>query len=194
MSESQDEQVARLLRDGLDRYGDGEVTAAIQCWRQVLKLVPDHIEAVDYIRTADRRKRPRLGGGAYDGPATTSLLQDARGLMQSGDHCAALDLLRSAPEADVSGLEFEACIELARATLYRGYSGRFSDLLRMPALKVPVDDITKFNIPTDAGFLISIMDGMTSLEDLIAVSGMDAFEALHMLDGLLEAGIAELSP
>jgi hypothetical protein len=37
-----------------------------------------------------------------------------------------------------------------------------------------------------------MVDGTTSVADLISVSGMDAFEALHTLSSLMEAGIVEM--
>ena len=56
-------------------------------------------------------------------------------------------------------------------------------------VKASTDAITKFNLPSDAGFLLSLVDGSTSVADLVSLSGMDAFEALRTFRGLLETGI-----
>ena len=49
----------------------------------------------------------------------------------------------------------------------------------------------KYNLPAAAGFLLSAIDGRISVDELIAVSGMDPFEALRALANLLDAGIVE---
>jgi hypothetical protein len=44
----------------------------------------------------------------------------------------------------------------------------------------------------EAGFVLSLADGETTVEQLIALSGLDAFEALRILNHLIDAGIAGL--
>jgi len=46
------EEVARLLRRGLNHYGLGDVEAAIGCWEKARKLDPDNRAAHDYLETA----------------------------------------------------------------------------------------------------------------------------------------------
>ena len=56
-------------------------------------------------------------------------------------------------------------------------------------VEMAAEDLMKFNLPSGAGFLLSRIDGLTPVEDLVAVSGMDPFEAVHTLGRLLEADI-----
>ena len=37
-----------------------------------------------------------------------------------------------------------------------------------------------------------MIDGNTSVDDLVALAGMEPFEALHMLAKLMDAGIVEV--
>ena len=83
-------------------------------------------------------------------------------------------------------------MELVRSRLYRAYRDRMGDLDRVPRLKSDAGDLTQFNLPSDAGVVLSMIDGNTPLADLISLSGMDAFEALHTLNALLDSGIVEL--
>ena len=89
-------------------------------------------------------------------------------------------------------LEFEATVELVRSRLYRAYSERIVDPDRVPRQRSDAGAIESYNLPPDAGFLLSIVDGGTSVAELISLSGMDSFQALHTLCGLLDAGILEL--
>lgn len=193
MGESKEERVGRLLQEGLDLYGLGEISAAIVTWEKVLELDPSNADALDYIRTADRRKTPRppKKKGQLAG-AVAAVLQEARALMRQDDFATALDLLRSAHGQGFDGLEFEATMDLARSRLHRAYQERIPDLGCVPHVDTPPGSLTRFNLPPAAGFVLSMVDGSTSVADLISLSGMDAFEALHALCGLVDVGVVDL--
>jgi len=181
------ERVSELLQKGLELYGAGDVARAFLIWGEVLELEPGNAEALDYMRDADRRTRPR----SNDGPVRT-LLEDARRLLHAENAEGALELLASAPGA--RGLEVEAMVELLRAHLFGRYRRELGDLSVVPRLKAGgAADLQSRNLPPSAGFLLSMVDGMTPLGDLVSVSGMDRFEALRSVFQMHEAGILELS-
>jgi len=192
MAESKEERIERLLTEGLDQYGLDEISGAILSWEKVLELDPQNVQALDYIKTADRRTKPRSPKREKMASAVAALLQEARLLMRDREYSAALDLLRSASGPNITSLDFEATIELIRSRLFLVHCERVGDLDATPAVKSDSVSLTKFNLPPDAGFLLSMVDGMTSVADLVSVSGMDAFEALHTLCGLIDAGIVEM--
>lgn len=201
MTENTKDTIQRLLREGLDLYGVDEVTAAIMTWQKVLELDPENVEAHDYLRTADRRRLPRgdaaagagpAGKGA-GGPARSVVIPEARLLLRRGDFAGAVDLLEGVSGPDTGDLEYQAILDLARGRLYADYCERVGDLGRVPRVRGDAGELTQFNLPANAGFVLSMVDGHTCLEDLIALSGMDAFEALHTLCGMLDAGIVEMA-
>jgi hypothetical protein len=192
MSESKAERTERLLKQGLDHYGMDEISHAILAWEQVLELDPGNQQAADYILNADRRKSPRPPKKHKLAAAETAVLREAHQLMRGGDLGAALDLLRSAAGPGFSSIQFEATVDLLRSRLYRIHRERIGDLGGTPALVSDAEALTQYNLPTNAGFLLSMIDGMITVEDLISVSGMDAFEALHTLCALLDVGILEI--
>lgn len=190
MSDSTGKEVETLLQQGLECYGTGDIAQAFLYWREVLQLDPGNEEALDYMRDADRRTRPR---SEAPGDAGTSLVADARRLVRTQDDEAALELLTSAPAA--AGLECEAMIELLRARLFQRYRVGLGDSNRVPRLVEDVaTDLHSRNLPTSAGFLLSMIDGHTPLRDLISVSGMDRFEALRSLHRMVETGLVEWRP
>lgn len=181
-----------MLQEGLDHYGLGETSPAIQAWQAVLELEPQNQEALDYIQNADRRRVPRPAKGKSMASAVGAVLQEARALVGQGELASALDLLRSASGPGFSTLELEATLDLVRSRLHALHRERIGDLDAVPALCAGAGDLTRFNLPRDAGFLLSMIDGMTAAGDLVSLSGMDAFDVLHTLDALLEAGIVEM--
>lgn len=187
MGEEKEEKVSGLLQQGLELYGTGDVARAFLLWTEALELDPGNEEALDYIRDADRRAKPR---GESKNFGVHSFVDDARRLMREADVESALELLMSAPTP--VNLETEAMVELLRSSLFRQYREELGDLSRrLRLVSDSASDLRSRNLPTSAGFLLSMIDGMTPLEDLVSLSGMDRFEALRSVHRMLQEGIVE---
>ncbi len=187
MSDVDAQRISSLLQQGLEFYGTGDVARAFLLWGEVLELDPGNEEALDYMRDADRRAKPRGGNVEIGNP---SLVENARRLLQSDDAEAAFELLVSAPGENT--LEHEGMVELLRAMLFRGYRAELGDLSQVPKVVSGQDGgLRGHNLPPSVGFLLSMIDGVTLLSDLISVSGMDRFEALRAISRLHRAGIVE---
>lgn len=180
-----EEKVASLLQEGLELYGTGEVARAFLVWSEVLEIDPGNEEALDYMRDADRRAKPR---GDEDSPGR-SIVGEARRLLHAEGPDAAFELLNSAPAG--GSFEGEAMIELLRATLYQRCREALGDLRQVPRVVGPPGDLQSRNLPPSAGFLLSMVDGQTPIADLVSVSGMDRFEALRSIHRMHAAGILE---
>ena len=184
-SDSKGKKVSTLLQQGLELYGTGDVARAFLLWSEALEIDPGNEEALDYMRDADRRTKPR-GGSPEAG--TPSIVDDARRLLRSENGEAALELLTNVPAE--ATLECEAMIELLRANLFQHYRLELGDLSQVARLvDGAASDLQSRNLSPSAGFLLSMIDGMTALGDLVSVSGMDRFEALRSLSRMHQAGI-----
>jgi len=184
-SDSKEQAVSSLLQQGLELYGTGDVAQAFLLWSEALERDPGNEEALDYMRDADRRTKPRGGPSEVGSP---SIVEDARRLLRAEDGEAALELLSSAPTE--GSLECEAMIELLRANLFQQYRRELGDLTQIARLADgAMDSLHSRNLPPSAGFLLSMIDGQTALSDLVSVSGMDRFEALRSLSRMHQAGI-----
>ena len=122
-------------------------------------------------------------------PAVAALMRDAQQLLRGSDWEGALDLYQRAASLDPGRVELEGYVDLLRSRLVKTYRERIGDPARVPKLLVPAAQITRFNLPADAGFVLSMIDGRTSYAELLSVSGMGPFEALRIFAGLLDAGI-----
>lgn len=185
----QSEEVLRLMADGLDLYGIGKVDQAVACWRQVIAIDPDHDEAMDYLRAAgeepDEIELTEEDGGNATG------LSDVVALFRKGELEDAMELLSTLERDEPDRLEVQGYIELARSKLIGVYRDRIGDPSRSARVRIAPEEIMKFNLPARAGFLLSLVDGQTSIDELIQISGMDPFEAMQLLSNLLAAGIVE---
>ena len=192
MDEARDAEIARLLAEGLEHYGDDAIGKAIQTWRLVLDIDSRNAEALDYIQTADRREQRRLPLEEQMTDTARHIVHESGEMIAAGDWEGALDLLRSTGDSHRATLEYEATIELVRSRLLRQYASRIGSLSSVPVVRGGAGEITGFNLPSDAGFVISLIDGTTSVADLISLSGMDAFEALRLVTSLLDSDIVEM--
>ena len=195
MAESREERIARLLRSGLDHFGDGNEAQAVEVWREVLELDPENEEARDFLGSASisgpaRGPGPGSKGEVLD--AEDPVVLEARSLIQADELESALELMqRSSSQGDAS-LEIESLVDLVRVELVVRYRARLGDLSAIPILQGQPEKLTQSNLPANAGFLLSLLDGATSAEELISLSGMDTFDGLRTLGSLVEAEIVEL--
>ena len=127
--------------------------------------------------------------GSRPHPAVGALVRDAQQLLRGSDFEGALDLYQRAASLDPARIELEGYVDLLRSRLVKSYRERIGDPARVPKLLVPPAQVTRFNLPADAGFVLSMIDGRTSFEELLSVTGMGPFEALRIFARLLDAGI-----
>jgi len=131
----------------------------------------------------------RAPSGAQREDPVAALLRNAQELLRLENYEGALDLFQAAATLDPKRFELEGYVDLLRSRLVKVYRERVGDGRRIPKLLVPAGQITRFNLPADAGFVLSLIDGRTSFDELLSVSGMGPFEALRIFANLLEAGI-----
>ena len=125
--------------------------------------------------------------------SVSTLVRDAQQLLRGDDYEGALDLYQMAASLDPEKIELEGYVDLLRSRLVKRYRDRIGDAGRIPKLLVPLDQITGINLPADAGFVLSMIDGRTSFGELLSVTSMGPFEALRILARLLDAGIVEVA-
>jgi tetratricopeptide (TPR) repeat protein len=201
MGESDSEEIRRLMAEGLDHYALGQADTAVSCWRRVLEIQCDHEEARDYLRAAEvdvdpvepeAVSEPASEGEPVGSAGPDPLLTEAVSLLRRGELQEAIDLLETLGADDPEALEVHAYLELARSRLVRVYRDRVGPGERIPTLRISQEETLKFNLPAEAGFLLSLVDGATPTRDLLNLSGMDPFEGLRSLANLLDAGILEV--
>ena len=118
------------------------------------------------------------------------LLQDAQEAVESEDLEGALELLRAAAAQDPDRIELEGFVDGVRSRLLKQYREEVGDVQGVPSVIADKAVIMNINLPAQAGFLLSLVDGKTTIREIVSISGMDAFDAFRILKCLLEAKIA----
>jgi tetratricopeptide (TPR) repeat protein len=198
MGEQEAARIERMVREGLDAFGVGDVDRAVECWQGVLRLAPDHAEAREFLETALSSSRDgRLGEAEERGEdplSSESLLREARELLRQDELESALDHLSLVAQLDPGRTEVQGYIDMVRSRLLRRYRTKVGELGSVLRVVAKAEAIKRYNLGPDAGFLLSLLDGATSVEQLLSLSGMDAFQVLRILCRLLDAGIAVVEP
>ncbi len=118
------------------------------------------------------------------------LLQDAQEAMQEKNLEGALDLLREATTLDPDRIELEGYVDMVRTKLLKSYRERIGDVESTPRLLCEIQSISNLELTAEAGFLLSLIDGATTVDQILSLSGMDAFDAFRILNRLVDAEIA----
>ena len=73
-----------------------------------------------------------------------------------------------------------------RTVLEQMYTARIGPLDRVPFVAVPREQLRWLSIDHRAGFVLSHVDGLSSLEEIVDVSGMASLDALRILYELVQ--------
>jgi hypothetical protein len=106
-----------------------------------------------------------------------------------GDFTGALEVAEHVLQEDGTNAEALACAEDCRKVLIKMYSARIGPLDRVPVVMVPRHQLRWLTIDHRAGFVLSHIDGTSSLEMILDVSGMAPLDALKILHELVQQRI-----
>jgi tetratricopeptide (TPR) repeat protein len=182
------DRIESLLSEGLDHYGGGRIDRAVMCWREVLRLDPNCGEARDYLADAGAEGDPQSDKPNQGRPYKDSLLDEAKQAIAAGDLEPAFELLELLAEQEPTDLPIQGHYELVRFELSRVYREQLGAGDRVYEI-VDRDRLFKFNLPTEAGYLASLIDGAASLDSILDMSAIDRFETVRTLVRLRGAGV-----
>ena len=127
--------------------------------------------------------------GAATAPTTPEEMKDRVAL---GDYTGALEIAERILEGDPGHAEALACAESCRTVLRQMYTARIGPLDRVPVVMVAREQLRWLSIDHRAGFVLSLVDGVSSLEMILDVSGMPELDALRILSELAQQRIISL--
>ena len=73
--------------------------------------------------------------------------------------------------------------------LFAKYVALLGAFTRMPVVLVPFDQLPSLSMDSRMGFLVALIDGSSSIQTILDVSGMPPREVLHALATLRDLGI-----
>lgn len=125
-------------------------------------------------------------------PRTDSEAADMKDRYAMGDFTGALVVAESILEANPGNPEAQRCAERCRDVLTQMYSARLGPLSQIVSIAIPNDEIRWLSLDHRAGFLLSLVDGSLTLEEILDISGMSKLDALRLMFTLFDQHVISL--
>jgi hypothetical protein len=109
-----------------------------------------------------------------------------------GDFTGALVIAESILENDPQHQEAALCAERCREVLTQMYAARLGRLSQTVAVAIPTEEIRWLSLDHRAGFLLSLVDGSLTLEEILDISGMSRLDALRLMFTLFDQRVITL--
>jgi hypothetical protein len=121
--------------------------------------------------------------------ASVAPIVEMRERFSLGDYTGALQVAEALLEDSPDDDEARHCAEDCRAVLVKMYTARIGSLERVPIVMVAKNQLRWLTIDHRAGFVLSHVDGCSTLEQILDVSGMPPLDALRILYELVQQRI-----
>jgi hypothetical protein len=186
------EPMRRLSSSGALSIADARAPSAPSSPPLVAAPPPDRSSSPTSIEAAV------LGAiGAAAGPEITErTIEDPIAEMNErfslGDYTGALEMSELILAEEPGNLEAAECGENCRSVLENMFSAKIGPLERVPVVVVPRTQMRWLTMDHRAGFILSLIDGSSSVEMILDVSGMPKLDALRILHDLVQQRIVAL--
>jgi len=124
---------------------------------------------------------------------TESLMKGARDMLELDDFSGAIELLDKVLELDSGHSEARQLRQDSERELLAMLSSKLGDLNRRPRVRMSQDEIIWLNLDNRAGFVLSLVDGSLSLDEIISICGLPQLEGMRILVQLLVEKVIEIS-
>jgi hypothetical protein len=202
-----DKQVQRLLEQGLYHYGHGEIGNAVELWKQVLRLDPKNEVAREYLsielgeswseQIGDRAKTPNLEKlpvyeSAKPKKTHSAEFMLAQQHLKAGKPEAAFTIFSMLAGQEPENSAYISFLDLSKCTLVRQFLKNAGSFDKKPVLKASISKLTSLKLTEEQGFILSLINGETSIEDIVYLSPVPPFTTFFTLKLFLEKDLIEI--
>jgi hypothetical protein len=127
-------------------------------------------------------------------PATTDPIDEVLELFEIGSYNTALDMAEAILQKDPEHEAAKKCVASCQELLLEVYLGKLGDRAWVLRLMIEPNDVYGLGLDHRAGFLVSLIDGAMSIDEVLDVSSMPPFDAARMLCDLKSRGVIVAEP
>jgi hypothetical protein len=159
----------------------------------------DQASPLDLVETYRRTTESLPGQLAIDpddkprGGRESGTMQDMQDRYAVGDFTGALVVAESILDANPDHEDAKRYAQSCREVLTQMYAARIGPMDQIAVVAVPPDQITWLSLDHRAGFLLSLVDGVSSIEEILDISGMTRLDALRIMYTLVQQNVLTLS-
>jgi hypothetical protein len=162
----------------------GSLSAVDADWDDVATTPPPPQQQALIDATA--LEAPKPPEAPPPGPPTEREMNDR---VAVGDFSGALAIAEQLLALNPKNRAANECADSCRETLKKMYLARIGPLDRVPAVTVARDQLRWLSIDHRAGFVLSLIDGVSTVEMILDVTGMPELDALRILSELVQQRI-----
>jgi hypothetical protein len=148
------------------------------------------LELLDVARSGPPPPVPTPSAPANRRDAEISEMKDRYAM---GDFTGALIVAEGMLELDADDIDARRYAQSCRDVLTQMYAARLGALTQRVRVAVPGDQIRWLSLDHRAGFVLSLIDGSSTVEELLDISGMNRLDALRILYTLFDQRVIALS-
>lgn len=156
-----------------------------------LDLVEDYRRGVDSSPNVRASPSSPSPGPTTDRPSGN--FSDMQDRYAVGDFTGALVVAESILDANPDDEDAKRYAQSCREVLTQMYAARIGPMDQIATVAVPPDQITWLSLDHRAGFLLSLVDGVSSIEEILDISGMSRLDALRIMYTLVQQNVVTLS-
>lgn len=125
-------------------------------------------------------------------PAQAEPMREMKDRFAMGDFSGSLEIAELILREDPLHTEARNLAEKCRDVLYDMYASRIDGMDRTLRVIMGPDQIRWLSLDHRSGFLLSMVDGITTVEELLDVSGMPRLDALRLVCDLMDQKVIGL--
>jgi hypothetical protein len=147
------------------------------------------------FRATDGDALELVGARAQSRPPKPSAvdLRQVRDRFDTGDFTGALAMSEGILGQDPDNADAQLYAEHCRDVLKQMHLSRLGGLRRVPLVAIGPEQLRWLSLDHRAGFLLSLVDGRSTFDEVLDMSGMSDLEALRLLVQLLEQNVIKVS-
>lgn len=156
------------------------------------------LDLVERYRASSNSATFQSGGDAHEstegreGSRDGVSLQEMQDRYAVGDYTGALVMAESILEGNPDHEDAKRYAQSCREVLTQMYAARIGQIDQIPTVAIPADQITWLSLDHRAGFLLSLVDGVSSIEEILDISGMSRLDALRIMYTLVQQNVITL--
>jgi hypothetical protein len=133
--------------------------------------------------------RREAGGSVSPEAPSTTVVPDMQDRYAVGDFTGALVVAESILDTNPEDEDAKRYAQSCREVLTQMYAARIGPMDQIAVVAVPPDQITWLSLDHRAGFLLSLVDGVSSIEEILDISGMTRLDALRIMYTLVQQNV-----
>jgi len=151
------------------------------------------VDAYQSTGDENRRVSMQLESPSSTTPeAVSTTVPDMQDRYAVGDFTGALVVAESILDTNPDDEDAKRYAQSCREVLTQMYAARIGPMDQIAVVAVPPDQITWLSLDHRAGFLLSLVDGVSSIEEILDISGMTRLDALRIMYTLVQQNVITL--